>query len=43
MTGAEAKPDATTALLAHVPPSFAGSCVPGEDVQGRSGAGWPPP
>jgi len=33
MTGAEAKPDATGDLLAHVPPSFAGSCVPGEDVQ----------
>lgn len=33
MTGAEAKPDATGALLAHVPPSFAGSCVPGEDIQ----------
>ena len=33
MTGAEAKPDATGALVAHVPPSFAGSCVPGEDVQ----------
>ena len=33
MTGAEAKPDATGALVAHVPPSFAGSCAPGEDVQ----------
>ncbi len=33
MTGAEAKPDPTSDLLAHVPPSFAGSCVPGEDIQ----------
>jgi hypothetical protein len=33
MTGAEARPDATGQLLAHVPPSFAGSCVPGQDIQ----------
>ena len=35
MTGAQARPDATSALLAHVPPSFAGSCAPGEDIQPR--------
>ena len=34
MTGeAGAKPDPTSALLSHVPASFAGSCVPGEDIQ----------
>jgi hypothetical protein len=34
MTGeAGAKPDPTSALLSHVPASFAGSCVPEEGVQ----------
>ena len=33
MTRAQARTDATGALLAHVPPSFAGSCVPGENVE----------
>ena len=43
MTGAEAKPDATGALVAHVPPSFAGSARRARTSSGRSGAAWPPP
>ena len=31
------KPDPALALLGHVPPSFAGSCVPGEGVEGELG------
>jgi hypothetical protein len=31
------KPDPALALLDHVPPSFAGSCLPGEGIQGPLG------
>jgi hypothetical protein len=39
MTGASGmeKPDPALALLDHVPPSFAGSCLPGEGIQGPLG------
>ena len=33
------KDDPALALLTHVPPSFAGSCVPGEGIQGPLAAG----